>query len=995
MPSQTPIVSKLVQAGAGTGKTESLAREVIQVAKKLYSQNNKVPQIVATTFTEQATTELRQRVVQLTQKELDADWLSEFVRNPEALQISTIHGVFAKILHRHGPLIGIDPEFSVMSAEDERQVVRKKLRLLMATSEEANQVIDQYGFENAVVILMQVMTQIHTYGKNAKALLNWEVIVEKDKKQLFGYLQSVASASIKDLPAGLTQTLEILVRLFQSIQRLEGDYEKLRNTVLDALSGVRQPSIKNKGIELKEDIQGIFDIKKKWSDESYDPAVNAKHEVMSKTISNVATELLTSVLNYKYSLGVLSFSDLELLTLDLLRLKPEVQMQVQQLYDYWFVDEFQDTSPLQKTILYMLFRKPWNVYFVGDPQQSIYLFRGADKNVFEQTKQNVLEQKGDLTDLKVNYRSSGDLIKFFNLIFSPLTPKEPAQGKASVQISFHHDNVDQQFVVAQAVLEFLQQGFSYEDIGILTRTNKEANILAHFLTTQKLPVYVHTTGGFYERREVVDALCLLDFILDPYQDDVFVTLARSPWLHVSDQQIAEWGQELRKMSSTTRPPLWKHIEHAQHENLFLLKEFLEIKKTMPLSFVFEHALTKLGFFEFSSIGDASGKREANLRKVLADLRAAETQKGFNATQFVQKAWLDADKLGEEKEAVSFIEPQKINIMTIHKSKGLKFECVVLTEAGRGPRQSHKQLELSPDGSWAIQVLSDKSEEKISPLPLVYLKEQRLEHEAAEFMRLFYVATTRAASRLNIVSLKEFHPQSWLGQLQGKLNYTLGVHENCYQVKIWEENPDLNETATQQKVQESMHQEAVKKIKTVFELPLPSVQFINKNVDYKKIVDDQNFGTQLHAVFEHIKNNPQKALADIIKLSGKKIKLGDVVKTLEIKEVPLLKIMENGFSEWPFSFKHNGKVFSGRIDLWGIVDDKVWIIDYKSGQDDMAVQQLEFYAVALFKKGLDWSKMSAAVVRPLTQTHKIAKLRDINLVLENLSLDYRDHQLDQI
>src|SRR5438105_732800 len=123
------LVAKIVEAGAGTGKTENLAQEIISVAKLLYLRDSAMPRLVATTFTERATSELRQRVIQIVDGEIESpQWLKDFVQNPQCMQISTIHGVFARMLHRYGALLGLDPEFTVLSEDDEYLIIKKNIR---------------------------------------------------------------------------------------------------------------------------------------------------------------------------------------------------------------------------------------------------------------------------------------------------------------------------------------------------------------------------------------------------------------------------------------------------------------------------------------------------------------------------------------------------------------------------------------------------------------------------------------------------------------------------------------------------------------------------------------------------------------------------------------------------------------------------------------------------------------------------------------------------
>src|ERR1700683_3839016 len=127
----------IVQAGAGTGKTQSLATQLIETAMAIYEEKKEGPRFVATTFTERATTELRERVVSILSQYEDApQWLCDYVQDTENLHISTIHGTLSLILHRYGSLLGLDPDFTILKQSDERELLGSVLRKLIVKKDE-------------------------------------------------------------------------------------------------------------------------------------------------------------------------------------------------------------------------------------------------------------------------------------------------------------------------------------------------------------------------------------------------------------------------------------------------------------------------------------------------------------------------------------------------------------------------------------------------------------------------------------------------------------------------------------------------------------------------------------------------------------------------------------------------------------------------------------------------------------------------------------------
>ncbi len=1006
MPIPPALVGKIVQAGAGTGKTESLAREIIHVAQTLYQGSKNLPRLVATTFTERATSELRERVIHIVEGDPNSpQWLKDYVQNSEFLQISTIHGVFAKLLHRYGALLGLDPEFTVMSEDEEDILLRKIVRRLLVENESASRLVELYGFEMSTSLVAQLVEHLRNFREESRPFIKWESIAADVLAKFFNTLDELSQQPHFDLPPKLGEIFEILMGLKTKLTTLKLEYQPSRESILHSLSGIRTPSIQKKGAELKPFVSKIFELKKQLETESFNVNVNKNHIYATELFDEVARALHEEQGKSKKFQGVLSFSDLEFLLNELVEKYPKVKIQIRSHYDFWFVDEFQDTSPLQKRLLISLFRDPWNAYFVGDPQQSIYLFRGADQNVFEDTKKAVHDQGGQISALDKNYRSEADLLEFMNLVFPPLKSSGVPSGKILTQIHLRTENVDDHSIIIHQINEWIKSDFSFQDITVLVRTNTQARDIAHSLNRASIPVFIHTTGGFYDKREVWDALSILSFIINTSDNESFVTVLRSPWAGIPDQEILNAAQE----ASATAPcdNLWDWIFNHKKEMiskyfaLSVLGETLAQFHLYPLSFVFESVLQRLGLFEYCLIHDASGKREANLRKLVSQLRRQETQPGFSASKFILQAWRQVDDGGQEAEAASFVEPRRVNIMTIHKSKGLKFICVILPYCGDAPRVQHKTLETSPSGLWAVQVLADDSEEKISPLTLKQLKEKRTERELAESHRLFYVAVTRAAKRLALISQECFSEISWMASLT--IDLSEGDHKNIYNVKNWSElPPSKNFAGDHMSPAKSWDSSEMLKFKKPAPITFPKPSF-EKNIDLSFLIKAQQFGVAFHYVFEEIKRFPDESLELICRRAEERFGLKNEIdpevirKTLAMKNPPLQSIINNGFSEWSFSFKNNGRVYSGRLDLWGEVDGKVWIVDYKSAASlttalsEKVTRQLEFYALALSKKGFDWEVIKPVVVLPKSQEAEIIQLRKKELVIADLD----PHSLDLI
>jgi ATP-dependent exoDNAse (exonuclease V) beta subunit len=502
---------------------------------------------------------------------------------------------------------------------------------------------------------------------------------------------------------------------------------------------------------------------------------------------------------------------------------------------------------------------------------------------------------------------------------------------------------------------------------------------------------------------------MLSFLEDPSDDEVFVILARSPWVGADDLTLADWGRRRGRRS------FWDWLmshpsEYEQQPKLKRLMQAVESAQLWPLSILFEQLLEEFGLFQFCLVGDGSGRREANLRKLVATLKGAEGLPGFSAAEFIDSAWRELQEAGEENEAASFVEPQRVNVMTVHKSKGLKFGCVIIPSCGDPMKPKTPLLVLDPSGKWAIRVLSQDSEEKVSPLAYEKLKEARFQRELEEGDRVFYVAVTRAADEVCLIGRQPgksgFSAKSWFSHT--KLLMTPGSHPQGYCVTQWEE-PPVHSLKT-----EFDRGEKIEAVRLPDPLKIVGERFtvteVVQNMKEKRLermdataripktltalAADQRRGQAIHFVFEHFINSSDTNISELCEIAEKKfgamgINPQYVSDTLRITDPPLVPIMKNGHTEWPFEFREGGFVINGQIDLWGDVDGITWIVDYKSAKrltDEArrdAHEQLELYALAVHKAGRDWEKIRLAVITPLDAQSHILELRDYDKIRERI------------
>ena len=337
----------------------------------------------------------------------------------------------------------------------------------------------------------------------------------------------------------------------------------------------------------------------------------------------------------------------------------------------WFLDEYQDTSLLQKKILDRLSQHS-QTFIVGDPQQSIYYFRGADVSVFAKKEQELAQDpESTALCLTKNYRSTPELVHFFNNVFS----EKNYQKMEAVRKNVPLNRPAVRFIMPQAgdeetefaevikcIHELRNQGALWEDIAVLARQNRPLRKLSQHPqrglqgaasgdsrsthkninpdsssqpSALKIPFHLHASGGFIHRREVGDALFLWRFLLNPHDDENLIGLLRTPYARLPDSIIAECMCE-KKSEETSNGPLslWLFLQGAA------LKVFPSYKVDVK-----QKNSNKTSFLQGAALGAVSTSG--------VDMKLENS----NKTSFLQGAALGATQpySAVEKETVSALK----------------------------------------------------------------------------------------------------------------------------------------------------------------------------------------------------------------------------------------------------------------------------------------------------------------------------------------------------
>jgi DNA helicase-2/ATP-dependent DNA helicase PcrA len=452
-------------------------------------------------------------------------------------------------------------------------------------------------------------------------------------------------------------------------------------------------------------------------------------------IERKAAEVYTEYQRRLQQSAAMDFDDLLLNTVRVLRESPDTTDHYQRRFRHLLVDEYQDTNGVQNELVLRLADQHRNVTVVGDSDQSVYRFRGADirniiqfEDAFPDTTVVLLEQ---------NYRSTQTILDAANSVIANNFSRKPKslwtdEGKGDRILRFHADDeIDEsQFVAGELAQLHASGSYRWDEMAIFYRTNAQSRVIEEYLRRVNIPYKVVGGTRFYDRREVKDALAYLKAVANPADEVSVKRVVNAPKRGVGDTSIAKIDAYAKLHDITFTDALGKAAEAGVSGKalkgiagyLDLMSGFGELLDKGPAA-VLEAALRDTGYvaeLEAEDSHEANGRIE-NLNELVGNAASFET-----VDDYLEQVGLLTD--AEEGEDA---DDSEVVLMTLHGAKGLEFPVVVMLgmEDGVFP---HMRSMTDPD-------------------------------EMEEERRLAYVGITRAQERLYVT-------HSWSRMLFGQSQY---------------------------------------------------------------------------------------------------------------------------------------------------------------------------------------------------------------------------------
>jgi ATP-dependent exoDNAse (exonuclease V) beta subunit len=838
----------IVEAAAGTGKTSELVRRITAI---LRTGRTTVDRVVAVTFTRKAAGELRLRLrLELDRARLIAASESEVRNLEDALKrleearIGTIHSFCAEILRQRPVEARIPPGFEEL---DEAQALALYSRAFDVWMEKALGEMSP-GLRRILSRISAVrmheegspLDQLRTAGYQ---FIEWrdfptawrrepfdrdrEIDALLDQVCQLGEMVLTCKSAKDELRRGLQCVVD-----FESRPRMS-DYDQVEGRLLSLareLRDVRKGY--NKTFSSKHSRAEVVKAK----DQLHASLLEFDRKSGADLASLLQAEMRGLVQTYeqlKARSGKLDFSDLLIRTRDLIRDDARVRNFLQQQFTHIFVDEFQDTDPVQAEILTLLSAddpsvtdwrevspRPGKLFLVGDPKQSIYRFRRADI-IFYQDICQVLRQKGaGLIYLSQSFRSVRPIQEAVNAAFEPEMKGDVVTGQPSyvpleefappsnhppvivlpVPRPYGRREVAKYAIdkslpsATGAFVDWLlrESGWKVRDaegsnevipiesrhIAILFRRfmSWETDMTrdyVHALENRNIPHLLWGSRSFHEREEVETVRAALNAIEWPDDElSIFATL-RGALFAVSDNLLLRYRLEIGSLHlfRPIREDLPTELKPITDALKFLAD--LHRRRNSRPAVETVHALLEACRAHAAFALRPSGNQVLLNVYHIADLaRAYELNGGISFRGFVEQLNSKAEREGNTEPPVLEDSAEGVRIMTVHAAKGLEFPVVILADMTARIAQGTASKYIDPVTRLAaVRILG------CSPWDLLDQEEQESTRDEAEGVRVAYVAATRARDLLVVPAVGDGPSDGWLSPLNKALYPPKGKYRN--------------------------------------------------------------------------------------------------------------------------------------------------------------------------------------------------------------------------
>ena len=468
---------------------------------------------------------------------------------------------------------------------------------------------------------------------------------------------------------------------------------------------------------------------------SKDELLDAQSYLLNARLSNNEERLKAGYIYYEYQkkleqANAVDFGDLLLKPINILNSNKDLLEYYQNYFLYILVDEYQDTNKAQYYLIKLLSQKHRNLCVVGDPDQSIYGWRGADIR-------NILQFESDFKDAKTiileqNYRSTSKILDAANRVIKHNKKRKEKnlwtknQEGERIQLIEALNEVDEANIIAKKIKELIKKGDNFRDVAVFYRTNSQSRNFEESFLKNGIPYKLIGSVRFYDRKEIKDAISYLKLLINPRDIISLLRVINTPARGIGQTTI----EKILNSANIKGIPLYDalilddlEISSTAKKNItnfiLLIEEFRNKRQSYPPHLIAKEILIKSGYWQ--SLEDEALKNDpqaiarlGNLNELINAIKQFEDESRKKGVPPTLENYLEEISLKTSIDETNDYE-NSVTLMTVHLAKGLEFDVVFLTGL----------------------------EENLFPINAANSDEDELEEER----RLCYVGMTRARKKL--------------------------------------------------------------------------------------------------------------------------------------------------------------------------------------------------------------------------------------------------------
>lgn len=781
----------VVSAGAGSGKTTVLSYRFLRL---VMDDEIKCDRILTLTFTRKAALEMKERI---TNRLLDnRDKIKpELIENLSSAHISTIDSFLSEIVRHDCVKYGLSRDFSLLSDDEENDLV---MSLALSFLEDKNNrkyvtaLSKIYSPNNVIESFFLKINQYLSFLSNHKA--------EDMIKLLSDYVNKKVSKQKDDI--------DYVLNTFKG--RIIGEKGELYNdfmtqwdsgTIPEKLFFFDNRHKKSYIDGVKEELKDLKDVYTEFTS-----FVKVQNNLDKDFIYYQAIESFgESLIKEKRKRSLLTFTDISEIALDILENNKILRTHYKNAFDKIMIDEFQDNNDKQKKLLYLLSEKkdrfikpcpsiddlePNKLFFVGDDKQSIYRFRGADVSVFRALRDEIKKCGGLNLSLSTNYRSQKKLIDHFNFIFNKVFANASEDYEALFENTKYARNSDDSRIevalldrstiipeglssdeceaefIADKIIEILTSDnylvngkrVKPSDIAILMRGSGNQWQIERSLKQRNIPYQILESRSLMLEGLSSDFYSYLQYLVYPEDKIAFANILSSPFVRISDSGLKEVlnGEEIS-------------LEEDKIKYTQFLTLFNEIKQKL-YSYTLSQLLLKIyiesGYKAYIEL-KSRYKAYSEHFDYLFEYAKSFDEGGYSLSDFVRMLRSIVGTSERTREAKVLKEKlDGVQIMTMHKSKGLEFPVVFCSFLGGKGRNNDKTALYTSNG----HIIFDSTQ-----ITKEYLNKSDKDRDDAELKRILYVAMTRCENYLIMSGSYKLKKD---GSLDGSIGKLLTTYLNA-------------------------------------------------------------------------------------------------------------------------------------------------------------------------------------------------------------------------